>query len=222
MSDEKRTIGTKDSKQFRCCNHPDRPARLPSHVLCEECFASWGWMRSSRRWSAPPSRAPRREATVGKLECVHGGLARSCYTCELQAGVAAAEARIAELTAALERVTNELEWKQAEADDAHKDVNEWASRYDQLRADLERERASHERDLSRASEITRGAMDDRDAARASLGQALRLLRESESGKMCSAALEGEAMCSELPACYLHRRAAFLAAHPTPEPTKGPR
>ena len=32
------TIGTVDSKKFRCCNHPDRPARLPSHVLCVECF----------------------------------------------------------------------------------------------------------------------------------------------------------------------------------------
>jgi len=34
------TIGTRDSKKFKCCNHPDRPARLPSHVLCAECFAA--------------------------------------------------------------------------------------------------------------------------------------------------------------------------------------
>ena len=32
-------IGTVDSKRHKCCNHPDRPARLPSHVLCAECFA---------------------------------------------------------------------------------------------------------------------------------------------------------------------------------------
>lgn len=31
-------IGTRDSAKYKCCNHPDRPARLPSHVLCEECF----------------------------------------------------------------------------------------------------------------------------------------------------------------------------------------
>ena len=36
----KPTIGTADSKRYRCCNHPDRPARLPSHVLCAECFAA--------------------------------------------------------------------------------------------------------------------------------------------------------------------------------------
>lgn len=108
---------------------------------------------------------------------------------------------------------------------------EWSNQHDcgncaaelasSARGDLERERASHERDLSRASEITRGALEDRDAARASLDQALTLLRESESGKMCSAALEGEEMCSELPACYLHRRAAFLTAHPSPpkDPTR---
>lgn len=34
----KPTIGTRDSEKYRCCNHPDRPARLPSHVLCAECF----------------------------------------------------------------------------------------------------------------------------------------------------------------------------------------
>lgn len=37
---EKPTIGTRDSKRYKCCNHPDRPARLPSHVLCVECFAA--------------------------------------------------------------------------------------------------------------------------------------------------------------------------------------
>lgn len=37
--ESKPTIGTVDSKRYRCCNHPDRPARLPSHVLCAECFA---------------------------------------------------------------------------------------------------------------------------------------------------------------------------------------
>lgn len=32
-------IGTVDSKRYKCCNHPDRAARLPSHVLCAECFS---------------------------------------------------------------------------------------------------------------------------------------------------------------------------------------
>jgi hypothetical protein len=32
-------VNGKDSKRFKCCNHPDRPARLPSHCLCAECFA---------------------------------------------------------------------------------------------------------------------------------------------------------------------------------------
>lgn len=25
--------------KLRCCNHPDRPVRPPSKVLCAECFA---------------------------------------------------------------------------------------------------------------------------------------------------------------------------------------
>lgn len=33
------SIGSKDSAKYKCCNHPGRPARLPSHVLCAECFA---------------------------------------------------------------------------------------------------------------------------------------------------------------------------------------
>lgn len=45
-------IGLGDSKRFKCCNHPDRPARLPSHVLCAECFIG---LDAKMTALAPPS-----------------------------------------------------------------------------------------------------------------------------------------------------------------------
>jgi len=103
--------------------------------------------------------------TPDGIRCEHStDPAGRTYVCEgcARARIATLEAERDELQAAGERMVTP-EAHQATKDRLYGEIH-------QLRADLAREKAAHEKDLARASEITRGALADLDKARADLAR----------------------------------------------------